>query len=88
MIAEWTKQDSELAEKAGWNVFEIWDDRLHLEIQKDDKSNIFLNDVIAREFVKERANRLSNRCPLSYKAWTLVFKSKIDQPETKGRRKR
>lgn len=85
----WTEQDKALAAPQGWNAYEIWDGRrVHLEIQKDDKSNIFLNDVAAREFVKERANRSAHRCPLCYKAWTLVFKSKTAQPEVKGRKKR
>ena len=85
-MTEWTKQDSTAACAQGWDVFEIWDDRLLLEIQKDDVSNIFLTDEAAREFVKERASATSHRDPLCHKAWALVFRSKV-APPPKGRRK-
>lgn len=79
----WTKEDSALALPQGWDVYEIWDGRLTLEIQKDDKSNIFLSDDAAREYVKRRASASSFRCPVCYKAWTAVFKSKIPTPSKK-----
>jgi hypothetical protein len=53
-------------------VFEIWDGRLEYEIQKNDKSNIFLSDEAARLHVKT----FSNINDLCRKAWALAFRSK------------
>ncbi|WP_155837288.1 hypothetical protein [Herminiimonas sp. CN] len=67
-------------------MFEIWDARLTLEIQRDDASNIFLTDEAARAFVKERASATSFRDALCHKAWSLVFRSKIAPPSERKRK--
>jgi hypothetical protein len=72
MNNEWTNQDSTAARSQGWDVFEIWDGRLEYEIQKNDKSNIFLSDEAARLHVKT----FSNINDLCRKAWALAFRSK------------
>jgi hypothetical protein len=79
-MTTWTDQDKDDARLQGWTVAEVWDRRVQLEIFKDDVSNIFLNDEAARTFVREKANKTSGRDALCFKAWSLVFRSKVSQP--------
>lgn len=73
----WTLQDKIQARAQGWDLFDVWDQydaKVEVVIQRDDKSGIFLTDEVARQFV---ATRAAANDPLAEKAERLVFHSRI-----------
>jgi hypothetical protein len=74
---KWTPENRAAAVTQGWNVYDIWDERkerFEQEVQRDEKSNIFLNDEAARMYVYQRAH---GGDALATKAAGLVFRSKV-----------
>jgi len=73
MPPPWTKADAKQAEPQGWDVFEIWDNRIEYEIGMLERSKIFLTDEAARAFVAARGKAGD---ALALKALKIVFVSK------------
>lgn len=55
MTEAWSTENAHAAQLQGWNLFEIWDNRLELMIQKVDDLPIFKTDDDARRFVAAKA---------------------------------
>ena len=84
----WSSQDSTAARAQGWDVYEIWENGLQYEVQKNDDSTTFSTDEAARSFVRTRAADSPQRDALCHKAWVIVFKSKLGVPSVKPKRKK
>ncbi len=70
----WTPANSTAAAAQGWQLIEVWEQRLMHEVMRHDSSNIFTTDEAARVYVRERARKGD---PLAALAMRLIFLGKV-----------
>ncbi|HEP6430584.1 TPA: hypothetical protein VDB83_004907 [Burkholderia cenocepacia] len=80
-VPAWTSEDCAIADKQGWNLFDV-DGSGYLEIQRDDEAQVFESDDDALAYVREQAQ---GGCPVALKAMGIA-KLHAQSVEIVGRR--